>query len=72
MRTATDMWVFEVDPTNGTINASDCYGQSYSGPSFDVSAGGKNDLILLGYAVNVKGSTAVKFKRLLDTGDKYD
>lgn len=55
MRTATDMWVFEVDPTNGTINASDCYGQSYSGPSFDVNAGGKNDLILLGYAVNVGG-----------------
>ena len=26
MKTATDMWLFEVNPDYGIVNASDCYG----------------------------------------------
>ena len=72
MKTATDIWLFEVDPTQSTVKVSDCFGISYNGPSYDIENGGTNDLIVLSSEYNVGGQTTVAFKHLKNSGDKHD
>lgn len=72
MTTATDIWVFEVNPSDETVSVLDCFGKDYNGPALDVQNGGTNDVHIVGYEYNHNGKTVVKFKRLLNTGDVHD
>ena len=39
MDKASDIWLFEADKS-GAIIASDCFADSYAGPSYDIKRGG--------------------------------
>ncbi|CAD8105493.1 unnamed protein product [Paramecium primaurelia] len=65
-----DVWVFEID--KNVIIGTDSHCSKHQVPPTDVSSGGTNDIIILGYYYNENGKSGVKFKRKANTGDKYD
>ena len=69
MMMGSDMWVFQIQ--DNAITAGDYLGVGHRPPSLDTTAGGTNDLVLLGYEIN-SAYSLVKVKRALDTGDSND
>jgi hypothetical protein len=68
--TQTDMvlgWVY----SNGSFAVSDYYSLKRQRPSDDVSLGGKNDITPV-CGMRVANQTVIRFRRLLNTGDKFD
>jgi hypothetical protein len=60
-----------VEQLDSFLSVSDYFSFSSRRPSLDSSLSGSNDIILLGQSVE-NGLSLIKFKRLLDTADKFD
>jgi hypothetical protein len=66
-----DSDIILVTISNSQLVLSDHYSNKYGPSSADTSLGGSNDLVLLGQSI-ANNEKTVKFKRKLNTGDKYD
>ena len=66
-----DSDIIAFEPNNNVITVADRYANQHGLPKQDITFGGTNDVVVLGYDMS-GGVSKVKFSRKLDTGDPND